>query len=905
MQEVLTVALLGAGIGAMYALAAQGLVLIYRGSGVLNFAHGAVAVSATYFWYELYGKNGWPFVPAFVAALVASGIVGALIHLLVMRPLRGASPLARTIATLGLLVVFQSIVVLRYGTYTTVVPHFLPINAPEVWGVSVPADRMILVGVAVALSVGLWAFYRFTKFGRATSAVAENQDAAATLGISPDVVAATNWAFGAALAAVAGILASPILQLQVGSMTSLLLAALAAALVARFRSFAIVIVASLVIGIGQAELIRWVTDPNLAGLAPALPFVVIVVVMAVRGHAIPLRDFLLERLPKVGSGRIRPIPALAAIAATIVLLNVLSDAWANSIGLTLGFAAFMLGYVVLLGYSGQISLAQWGLAGFAAWVAGRLVAGSGLPLLAGMAIGIIATIPAGLVLALPALRTRGINLALATFGLGTALEAMIFTRGNLTGGYFGTTINLQVGGWKFDTALHPARYAYVALGAFVILALLVANLRRGKMGRRMLSVRNNERAATALGIDVRSVKLYAFAVAAGIAAVGGLLVSFAPGSVDFTQFAAFASVQYAMLAFLGGIGFIIGPILAATFVPGTVGTEISTSILPNLGRYLGLIGGIFLVLMVLFNQDGMAAEMARHVRLVTDRLPRLPRRRRAVADVAVPPAASGVSRVQAKALDVRGVTVRYGTVTALQDLSLTVTPGRVTGLIGPNGAGKTTLIDAVTGFTRMAAGTVLLDGRDLAGLSPVKRARAGIGRSFQSLELFEDMTVLENIFAASDSRSWRYGLTDLVWPAQSRFSPELAMVVKEFQLQGDLASPATSLPYGRRRLLAIARAVATRPSVLLLDEPAAGLSGLELRELAHVVRRLAADWGIAVLLIEHDMEFVFETCDEIVAIDFGRKIASGTPAEIRADPAVVAAYLGTRAGALAPSEATA
>ena len=153
--------------------------------------------------------------------------------------------------------------------------------------------------------------------------------------------------------------------------------------------------------------------------------------------------------------------------------------------------------------------------------------------------------------------------------------------------------------------------------------------------------------------------------------------------------------------------------------------------------------------------------------------------------------------------------------------------------------------------------------------------------------------MVENIFAASDSRDWRYNVTDLIRPKRSTFGPDLAAIVREFQLEEDLDKPATDLPYGRRRLLAIARAVAARPSVLLLDEPAAGLSGRELRELAVVVKRLATDWGMAVLLIEHDVEFVLETCDELEVIDFGRTISSGSPDVVRNDPAVITAYLGT------------
>jgi sulfate-transporting ATPase len=243
-------------------------------------------------------------------------------------------------------------------------------------------------------------------------------------------------------------------------------------------------------------------------------------------------------------------------------------------------------------------------------------------------------------------------------------------------------------------------------------------------------------------------------------------------------------------------------------------------------------------------------------------------------------------------LEVRDLTVRYGGTTAVDSVSLSVKPGQIVGLIGPNGAGKTTLVDAVTGFTKPAEGTLVLDGRDIARWSPVRRARAGVGRSFQSLELFEDATVFDNLRAASDPRDIVSYLRDLVWPVAPPIPGQVVSAINEFRLQDDLNRPVESLPYGQRRLLAIARAVATGPSVLLLDEPAAGLGELESSELAHLVRRLASDWGIGILLVEHDMDFVMSVCDELVVLDFGRKIAEGPPEVVRNDPAVIAAYLG-------------
>ena len=239
-----------------------------------------------------------------------------------------------------------------------------------------------------------------------------------------------------------------------------------------------------------------------------------------------------------------------------------------------------------------------------------------------------------------------------------------------------------------------------------------------------------------------------------------------------------------------------------------------------------------------------------------------------------------------------GLTQRFGGFTALEDVELHVAPGEVVGLLGPNGAGKTTLIDCVAGNNRLTAGSITWDGADITHWAPYRRARAGLSRSFQSLELFDDLTVRENLLAAADPRDRLAYLTDLVVPGHPPLPTAVVAAVEELSLAPLLDRRAEDLSYGQRRLVAIARAVACSPSVLLLDEPAAGLDETESAELGRLVRRLADEWGMGVLLIEHDVALVLETADRVVVLDFGHKIAEGVPAEIRSDPAVRKAYLG-------------
>jgi sulfate-transporting ATPase len=891
-EEVIRFAFLGFGIGALYALASQGLIVIYRGSGVLNFAIGAIGMAGVFLQWDLHINRGWGFWPSLVAGVAFSALIGALTHMLIMRPLRRSSPLVRVIATLGVLITLQAIAVLRYGSTPRFVVSELPTHIVHIHRtITITSDRLILLGIAAVLTLVLWALYRFTKFGLATTAVAESERAASAIGWSPDRIAMVNWTLGSALAGLAAILIAPIVTLQVSVMTNLILAAIAAALVAQFRSFPVALLAGLLIGITQTELNRYVSQP---GLGDSVPFIVIVVVLVVTGRALPLRDYFLQRLPSIGTGRVNWGGIAIGVGVAAFLVSTLSPRWTDAITTTLCAAFILLSIVVVTGYAGQLSLAQFAIGGFGAWVAGRLVASQGTPFWLALIIGVAAAVPLGVAFAIPAVRTRGINLAVVTLGLGTAMQLTLFDNPAYTGGIQGTQVgNAKLFGWDVNSITHPTRYALLVLGLFVLCVLMVSNIRRGRSGRRLIAVRANERAAAALGIGVPTAKLFAFAVAAAIASLGAILLVFRLPSIDYTQFTNFTSVTDVGLALVGGLGYLAGPVIGATLTTGGLNQQILTSVFSTgVGKYIDLIGGVSILVLVLLNQNGIAREQAAQIRALRKKIgPRVPflrprtRKLQALPDRDVVP-------VKPMTLEVGDLTVNYGRSVAVDSVSLAVRPGTITGLIGPNGAGKTTLIDAVTGFVRPSGGSLRLDGRDIGGLTAARRARAGLGRSFQSLELFDDSTVLDNLRVASDPRDAISYARDLVWPVNPRLSAGVISAIKEFGLGEDLERNAEDLPYGKRRLLAIARAVATQPSVLLLDEPAAGLGDMEAGELAHLVRRLADEWRMAILLVEHDMNFVMSVCDEIVVLDFGRRIAQGAPDVIRRDELVVAAYLG-------------
>ncbi|MEO6653462.1 MAG: branched-chain amino acid ABC transporter permease/ATP-binding protein [Ilumatobacteraceae bacterium] len=890
MNEVIRFALLGLGVGALYAFGSQGLIVIYRGTGVLNFSLGATAIAGVFMQWELQYEQGWPFLAAAFVGVALSAFLGALTHWVIMRPLRRASSLVRVIATLGVLVTIQAGVVIRYGSQPRQIDSWLPTDRVTLWGdVSITADRIILTAIASVSALGLWLLYRSSQFGLATEAVSESERSASAVGVSPNRIAVLNWSLGSALAAIAGILVVPIITLQVTSMTSLVLAALAAALVADFRSFPIATAAGVGLGIGQTLVGRFVDQQ---GLGPSLPFLVIIVFLVLRGRSLPLRDYYLRELPMIGNGRMSWDWTIFGALVVVFLMLTKQAKWVDALTVSLGVSLVLLSIVVLTGYAGQLSLAQYSIAGFGAWVAGRLVAVFEIPFLLGLAAGVAAAVPLGLAFALPAVRTRGINLAIVTLGLGTTMELMLFRNRNYTGGVQGTQVgNPDLFGFEIGSINHPARYGIFTLVMALLAVWIVANVRRGRSGRRMIAVRTNERAAAALGIDVIATKLFAFAFAAAIAALGGILLAFRLSSISYQSFTNFTSVTFVGLALVGGVGHLLGAFVGSLMATAGLNQQVLESTWGGVGKWTQLISGIAILLTVLAYQDGVAAEWVKIFRFAKKARKWGRSYMIELADVSAPDSGGELERVPPRTLTMEGLTVRYGAVVAVNDVTHRVEPGRVTGLIGPNGAGKTSLIDALSGFTS-AEGRVLLDDVDLSGQPAMRRARAGLARSFQSLELFEDATVFENLSVAADPQDLGSYFRDLVWPVNPPFPAPVVRAIREFRLDEDLHRDVKDLSYGKRRLLAIARAVAMRPSVLLLDEPAAGLSSAESAELASVVRRLADDWGMAILVVEHDMEFVMGVCDEVIVLDFGTLIAAGAPEQVQADPAVIAAYLG-------------
>ncbi len=875
--------ILGLGAGALYGLLAQGLVVIYRGSSVINFSQGAIATVGGYTFYEVR-----PHQPAWLSVVIGvliAAAIGLAIQVLVMTPMlkRNSSPLSRVIATLGVLAIIEQALLIKFGTIGNSYDGFLPSGALHFTStIIVGSDRIYLLVIGAILSAGLWAVYRYTRFGMATTASAENSIASSALGWSPPRIMAINWIVGGALAGLAGILIGPLTGLSpsVGSLT--IVPALAAALVGGFSSFPITFLGGLLVGVLESE-----SSWYFPTWTSAAPFLVIIVILVFRGRALPLRGFLNDRLPNVGRAQPRPLVIIAAGALLLGTMQLFTQQWTTSVTTSLIVAILCLSLVVITGYAGQVSLAQYAMAGIGALIAGRLADAAHLAFMPALLIGVAGSVAAGALIGLPALRVRGANLVVVTLGLGLAIETVVLGNPNWTGGVItGTVIPPpHIFGWNIESFYYPKSYAIVCLIAVLIVGLLVANLRRGRSGRRMLAVRDNERAAASIGVSVVGAKLYAFSFASGVAGLAGVLMAFRAPNVDFSQFDIFSSITLITIAVIGGIGYISGSAVGGMIVVAGVSAEIIGHFF-NTTSYFTLVLGILLLLQLTLLPDGVAASVSTTIDSLGRRFfPKKP-------FIKLEADSSDVEGPKSKTLELQGITVTFGAVQALTDVSITVQPGEVVGLIGPNGAGKTTLIDVASGFVRPSSGRVVLEGVDITTLNPHARARRGLVRSWQSLELFEALSVEENILVAAEKRDpWSY-MIDLVMPSRSTNTGLLRAVIDEFQLEEVLGTLVSDLPYAQRHLVSIARAMASHASVLLLDEPAAGLDDESSQELSHLIRRLADRWHVAVLLVEHDVPLVMQTCDRVVVLDQGRTLASGLPNELRSDQRVVDAYLG-------------
>ncbi|MGW0037848.1 ABC transporter permease [Gordonia sp. NPDC003376] len=617
MSDLILFPILGLGAGAVYALIALGIVLIHKGTGTVNFAQGAIAgCSAIHF--GIATSNGTPLWLAAATCIIVAGVGGALFYLVVMRRLRNAPALARIVATLGLMLLLQGLATQIWKVPTVVARPIFPVDSIRILDMNFGVDRLYLTATAIVLAVALWACYRYTRFGIATRAAAGNERGVALLGYSPDYIGATNWALGCMLAALAGVLFAPIAALNIATLTLLVVPALAAALVGKFDSFGVTVGVALAIGAGQSLLTRFVTQP---GINDALPFLLIVLVMVVSGQLIPGRGSReTSRLPLAPSVRRRALPLAVVGVVTIAGLALLGNVYRDGITTSLIMVMLALSLVVVTGFTGQISLMQMAFAGLAAFAVSKFGQDAGLPFPIPILLAAIVVAPIGIGIGFAALRVRGISLAVVTLGAAVAVSSFLFGNAAWTGGADGSHVpSPSLFGWSIDSVAHPIRFGVVTLVVTLALMAGVLNIRMSAIGRRMLAVRSNERAAAASGIDVAMTKLQAFALATFIAGVGGGMLAYQLGAVAFTRFVPMASITLLALVYIGGIATVYGAMTAGVIANGGVLYVALTSV-DAISQWWIIISGALLIVNAVLQPDGIALAVGQQADWVRRRL---------------------------------------------------------------------------------------------------------------------------------------------------------------------------------------------------------------------------------------------------------------------------------------------
>jgi ABC-type branched-subunit amino acid transport system ATPase component/branched-subunit amino acid ABC-type transport system permease component len=1006
----ITFTIIGLGLGSLYASLAVGLVITFKGTGFVNFAHATTAAWGAFTFAELRQSGGLVLpvigipdrislganlgVPAALTiALISSAGMGLLLHLVVFRPLAGSPTLTKVVASVGVMIVAQGGLALKFGSETRSVETILPDDSITLLGVTVPGDRLAMSAVALVLSGLIWAWFRFSLTGLAIQGASENESAASFAAFSPQHLSAITWVLATVSSTVMVILIAPITGLNPASSTLWIIPALAVGLLGRLSSIMQTALAGLALGcfeslVAHATTKTWFPSWAIPGHNEVVPFAVIISALFIVGRALPARGAVLrDRLPEVIVGERSPKTILGAALLAALAILATGGSYRFAIITSMIGAIIALSLVLLTGLVGQISLAQAAIAGTSGFVLSKL--GDAFPFPFDLFIAVGAATILGTVIGIPALRIRGAQLAVVTMAAAVALEQTVFRNPNFSSPQGNPIKQPSLFGWSLAVRqgqnIARAPFAFLVLLMLVLTTIGVGNLIRSATGRSFLAVRANERAAASVGVNVSATKLLAFAASSFVAGIGGALLGYSRGQLSADSFGIFVGIAFLSFAYLGGISSIGGALLAGTFLPLGINYVFFTRVLGSriaaFDTYYFILGGLGLIVAAAKNPDGIAGAIHRKQlaaalnahnaktkarggdttgRSAPSRSPRsgLPvglgltdgsrsgaelgpvgmKSPRSGSPVGIDspmgleaqrswgPSArksprSGLQvgkgltggarsaaelgpasirspavrdhRVRTKPLPglrVQDLSVTYGGLTAVDRLSLEVPLGQIVGLIGPNGAGKTTLIDALTGFTP-STGEVWQQGEDLTHMPAYERARSGLARTWQSVELFEELSVRANVMVGAERTSITRFARDVFRPSDEHHLEDVESLLLRLGLSGEVNKRPSELSLGQKKLVAIARALAMSPKTLLLDEPAAGLDQNESAELGGRLQGIA-DSGVAILLVDHDMTMMFEICDELVVMQFGVCIARGTPQKVRDDPRVIAAYLG-------------